>query len=169
MFFALWPTPAARKALDQLAQSAARRADAKATRAKTLHLTLVFLGDCEPDRAAALTEGAAGCTAPAFDLAFDRLGCWKNNGIVWLAPTVPPPSLLALERQLRQLALDQGVPVDRRPYSPHLTLARKARRAFVVEDSPPIAWRAERFCLVESELSPGGSRYREIASWPLSG
>ncbi len=168
LFFALWPSPAARKALEGLAQSAARRADAKPTRADTLHLTLVFLGNCTADQAVALRDGAATCASPCFELVFDRLGCWKNNGIVWLAPSASPPALLALERQLRELAAGLKLPLDRRPYSPHLTLARKARKALVAEDSPPLAWQVERFCLIESELHSSGSRYREVASWRLS-
>lgn len=169
LFFALWPPAALRLALDDLAASAARRADARPSRAETLHLTLVFLGHCAPGQVARLQAGAAQIELPPFVIAFDQLGCWPGNGIVWLAPSSPPPELLALEAALRALAKAQGCRVERRPYVPHLTLARRAQTPFSAQTIAALSWRAERLSLVESMLTPRGPRYRDLASWPLSG
>jgi 2'-5' RNA ligase len=66
--------------------------------------------------------------------------------------------------------------VERRPYHPHLTLARARRGG----DARPAAaeaelagfggspWRADRVHLVRSHLGPP-LRYEPIASWPLGG
>ena len=167
MFFALWPSAEAREGILDIARRAARRADARLTRAETLHLTLVFLGQCSPAQVEGLLDGAANSATPSFPLCFDRLGCWKGNGIVWLAPSKPPVELRTLEANLRALAKTQGCSIDPRPYAPHLTLARKAQLAFAEETIAPLAWVAERFALVESVLTPRGSSYRDLASWRL--
>lgn len=169
LFFALWPPAELRVMLEDLAASASRRASARPNRAETLHLTLVFLGHCAPGQVARLQAGAARIELPPFVIAFDQLGCWPGNGIVWLAPSAPPPELLALEAALRALAKTQGCRVERRPYAPHLTLARRAQSAFSAETIVALSWRAERVSLVESMLTPRGPRYRDLASWPLSG
>ncbi|MBI3149674.1 MAG: RNA 2',3'-cyclic phosphodiesterase [Betaproteobacteria bacterium] len=167
LFFALWSPAAVRERLGVLVQAAARRAEARPTRPETLHLTLVFLGNCRTDQVAALCAGAAACRVEPFMLAFDQLGCWKTKGIVWLAPQLPAPELLALEQRLRQLALGLGLELDRRPYAPHLTLARKARLPFPAQALEALRWPVEDFRLIESRLTPAGPTYHELARWPL--
>lgn len=168
LFFALWPDPAVRSDLDQLAQAAAARAAAKPTRVESLHLTLLFLGECTAPQTEALFGAVAESAVSAFDLSLDRLGCWTGNGIVWLAPRQPPQALLALQRRLRRVARAADCRLDRRPFAPHLTLARKAQRPFPEENCPPLVWRVQRFALVESVLGPAGAAYRELAGWPLT-
>jgi 2'-5' RNA ligase len=69
-----------------------------------------------------------------------------------------------------------GVPPEKRPFSPHLTLARleppgvpEKLRAAIQEN----AWRefgsvvAEEFHLIESKLKPGGAEYTTLETFPF--
>ena len=67
-----------------------------------------------------------------------------------------------------------GKPPDDRPFHGHLTLARVAKHAHV--DLRPLAgtpidaqWRVDSLCLVESRLSPAGSRYEVVERVSLHG
>jgi 2'-5' RNA ligase len=167
LFFALWPTPQVRAELDALAHAAAARAEARVTRAETLHLTLVFIGACDPARHARLEADAAGCAGGSFDITFDRLGSWSRNGIVWLAPSAIPPELQEVQERLAAITRALGFKLDARPYSPHITLARKAQRFLPPEKVEPLRMRAQAFTLVRSELTREGPRYVSLKSWPL--
>jgi len=69
------------------------------------------------------------------------------------------------------------IEADRRPYHPHLTLARckppwsraAVERLTAAFGSDPVAsFRADRVSLVESELRRSGGRYRTVAAYPLA-
>jgi 2'-5' RNA ligase len=68
-----------------------------------------------------------------------------------------------LTRELARL----GLRAEERPYVPHVTLLRNARRAPARNTFSPIDWRAREFVLVESVAANGGSGYEVIARWPL--
>ncbi|MDH5265059.1 MAG: RNA 2',3'-cyclic phosphodiesterase, partial [Betaproteobacteria bacterium] len=64
LFFALWPDAAARAALADLARATANRYGGRAVPAANLHLTLVFLGEVDPARIAALRRAVDGLASP---------------------------------------------------------------------------------------------------------
>lgn len=167
LFFALWPDAAVRSALDRLAGELHRLRGGRRTRAETLHLTLVFVGNLPRERLPALQAAAAGIQAPAFTLTLDRTDCWPHNRIAHATASQTPAALLALVAALEQGLSGLGIPFDHRPYKAHVTLVRKAdcRRA----DRPiaPIAWHAREFVLVESALSAEGARYAILGHYPL--
>ena len=65
-----------------------------------------------------------------------------------------------------EAALDAaGIGFDRRPYRPHLTLARKVVR---LEPAGPIAtleWPVRDFALIESLSTRAGSRYEPLGCY----
>jgi len=67
---------------------------------------------------------------------------------------------------LEAAAANCGLSTDTRPYTAHITLARRARHLPDVKIEP-ITWRAEAFSLVESCSEPEGVLYRVIKQWPL--
>ncbi len=97
-----------------------------------LHLTLAFLGQVPSARLEALLDMAAAIEAAPFDLCLDRLLRWRN-GILLLAPSQPPGALLRLRHALRSGLAELELPVETRPFSAHLTLARDAAP---LEDAP---------------------------------
>jgi 2'-5' RNA ligase len=53
-------------------------------------------------------------------------------------------------------------------FRPHVTLARDGVRRAQRGDVAPIGWKVDRLALVASTLAPGGSRYADVATWPLA-
>lgn len=164
LFFALLPPPAVREALTDVAASVPR--PARRVHPQDLHLTLAFLGAVDP--APALLEAgtaAAAAGAPCV-LQLDHFGCWRRAGIAWAAPVRPPEALASLHAGLAAALARRGYPGESRAFRPHVTLARRARRA-----PPPAAvpeWSVVELVLLASGPPPP-PRYRVQARWPLSG
>lgn len=128
-FIAVCLPPEVKKAL-AAAQDAMRAAGAKGnfTRAENLHLTLVFLGEVEPARLAAVRSAMDGVERAAFDAVLDRLGRFSRPGgdIQW-AGLAPNAALDALQLDLTQKLAAEGFALETRTFTPHLTLARELR------------------------------------------
>ena len=135
-------------------------------RRDTLHLTLAFVGEVQRDRLPALREAAGRLVWEPFTLQLDRLGCWQHNHIAWAGARHTPPALARLASDLAHNLRAAGCVLERRAFVPHLTLLRRVENGFACRDMAPLAWPAERFVLVESQRTPDGARYRELAAWP---
>lgn len=166
-FFAAWPDAATQRELGRWAQAAGRECGGRATRRENIHLTLVFLGNVAAARLDELKTAAAGIAGGCCELAVDRLGYWPHNRIVWAGTSVTPPSLESLAATLTQALATAGFAFDRRPYVPHVTLVRKARRAPSFAPRP-LLWRVEEFALVRSGRDDRGSRYEVAERWRLA-
>lgn len=165
VFFALWPDEATRRAIVRATRAAVRRCGGRRTPQENLHVTLAFLGPLAPEdlsRVLAITPPPA---AP-FELVLDRLGLWDRSQILWLAPTEIPSELIELERRLWDRLVALGFERERRPYLPHVTLARKARA--VRGRAAPVDWRVDGIELVESKTGPRSSRYEVLERWDFS-
>jgi 2'-5' RNA ligase len=166
VFFALWPDDPARARLAALGVRVAGEGGGRPVPAANLHLTLAFLGDVAVDRSGVAKRVAAGIRGTAFELALDRLGSFRRAGVGWAGPTRIPPSLAGLQSALDGALRAAGFDLEERAFAAHLTLARKLARplpAMAIE--PGVAWRVERFVLVESARESG--RYTEVAAWEL--
>jgi 2'-5' RNA ligase len=164
LFFALWPDEATRGAIARAARRPVRLSGGRPMAKRNLHITIAFLGALDEEgfeRAAAVPPIATG----AFELVLDLLGYWRESRVLWLAPSVVPTELTALERELWVGLEAQGFERERRIYRPHLTLARRAR---AVEGSiAPVRWQIAGLALVESVPLPRGVHYEPLREWPL--
>ncbi len=165
LFFALWPDDPTRSRFAAALESLPRL-PGRPVPVRNLHITLVFLGEVNAEQQQVLRAGADTLHAQSFDLTISQLGCWPHAAVAWLAPEVVPPALVDLVAQLQSVCRRAGFEPDRRPYSPHLTIARKVRQ---VEPAipVPIHWQINTFALVESVPDRAGSEYRPLAIWPL--
>lgn len=170
LFFALWPDPAARDVLAELAGQAAREAGGHATATEKLHVTVVFLGTIDAMQVARLADiaGEAAGRVDAFDLALERVG-GTASGIAWITPLAVPPALLDLHARLHQGLQAGGFRVEARAFRPHVTLARNCIRRPGRHTTGTVRWRADAVSLVASQPQRGGARYRDLAAWPLGG
>jgi len=177
---ALWPPPDAVSEL--LAAVEEVRDDAphlRWTRPEQWHLTLAFLGDVPDDRRPGLDERLARAANrhPPLTLRFAGGGRFGSRLLFTRVDGDREP-LTRLAASVTAAARRSKIPVDDRPYRPHLTLARSRGG----EDLRPVAarlepfagaaWTASHLDLVESRLGkgPGGTAgYVSIASWPLTG
>ena len=180
-FVALALDPHARAAVE--AAAGALRGDAAADPAgalrwgapETWHLTLRFLGDVPPATAAALggalADAAARC-APV-DLRFTGAGTFPPAGrprVVWIG-VAATPALLAAHRVVEDACAAVGLGRERRPFRPHLTVARvrpdraldpMALGAALARVGFVVATRVASLHLMRSDLSPAGARHSTL-------
>jgi 2'-5' RNA ligase len=165
LFFALWPDQRIRSAL--LKARAGGIDGARPTHPDDLHLTLVFVGDVDPDLLPCIEAAGDDVAVAAFELALHRVETWPRQRLLAAAPDDPPPALFNLVSQLQQNLLPCGIQPEPRRYRPHVTLARKAART----DPAPVAipWPVQDFVLARSGVAGGGSSggYQVLRSWRL--
>jgi 2'-5' RNA ligase len=146
---------------------------------ENLHVTTKFIGEWPEPRLDEMKRALASVPAiGSFEIAVKGLGWFPNPGrprIFW-AGVEGGEAMRSLARATEDAVADLGVPVDKRDYSPHLTLAR-IRETVVLDrlrdtlQSFPAgcgfdfgSFRATRFFLY---LSAGG-RYTQLAGFPLA-
>ena len=167
LFFALWPDPGLQEALAGKARETLGRRRARLTPAANLHITLAFLGETGAEARACAERVAGGLDGEPFTLVLDRLGYWGRRGLLWAGPNTVPAPLADLAEELGRALEDCGFERERRPFRPHLTLARKAPKLPSRMALDPLEWPVERFVLVASRLGPGGPEYGIVGEWPL--
>jgi len=165
LFFALWPSSEAARALGDWAREVQRTAGGRATRDETIHLTLAFLGDADPEKAIAAARAVRG---EAFELPMDTARYWPRQRIVWAGPGEMPGALERLAKQLSARLAAAGFVLEERPFAAHVTLLRKAGKPAVLAALPEVRWRADEFLLVRSTPSTLGSRYEPVSRFPLA-
>ena len=104
---------------------------------ENIHLTLVFLGECDARKTAAAKAAMDTINFGPFDVNIERVGRFKRDGgDIWWAGAEAKKPLVDLQRELTDKLTPAGFTLDRRNYSPHITLGRK-----VVTDAAP--WQVE--------------------------
>lgn len=163
LFFALWPDDTLRERLATLARATRRACGGRPTAPARLHLTLAFIGDVDPERAAALAALTAALPCRAGDWTLDRLGHFRRGGIVWAGSQAPSAPLEALHRDLRQtlVSLDLATPSQR--FLPHVTLLRQAPTAPTRGLASPLTWHYTQAALVHSRHDGKRHRYVTLA------
>jgi 2'-5' RNA ligase len=148
-----------------------------------LHITTKFIGEWPEARLEEMTRALAGVpVAGPIEIAVKGIGWFPNQRkprVFWAGVDGGEP-LRALARATDQAVAELGVPVEERPYSPHLTLARireavpgEAVTLDALHDTLRTlpagcgfdfgAFRASRFFLY---LSAGG-KHTQLAGFPL--
>ncbi len=158
LFLALWPDEHVRQALLACRDAWQWGSHAGPVPPRHLHLTLHFLGELPRARMAELVDGLA-VPLSAFEVTLAPLAVWPNGVAVW-EPSFCPQALSYLHQQLGQALTRLGVPLEDRPYRPHVTLARRARDAQMPLSVPPLTWSVDHYALVES--CPGTPRRYEV-------
>jgi 2'-5' RNA ligase len=164
VFVALWPTPAVRTRLSEVADKLARLAvGGRQMAAANLHLTLAFIGMLQADRVATLARGLADCATPEFDWIVDRVGHFSGARVVW-AGGANNAHLHALAATVRELLESMTIDFDRKPFAAHVTLLRDVARWKTPHHAidPSIIWRCQRPTLVRSDPGPRGVSYTPV-------
>ena len=166
LFFALEPSEDALRALADCAARVARETGGRPMPADKIHLTLAFLGEV-PEVRIPEAEGAAEASGgPPFTLVLDRLGAFRRAGIAWAGASQPDPALLRLQGTLAAHLGARGFTLEPRPFSPHVTLARKVDKTLRDLPFEAVAWRVTDFALVRSNLVSG--KYETLRRWALA-
>jgi 2'-5' RNA ligase len=165
LFFALWPDEDAARSLAEISKSVAAQAGGKPVALERIHLTLAFLGELAPARAEAARSAAEATRSRGFDLILDELGSFRAAGVAWAGCSRLPHGLKGLQARLAKALASCGFTLEERPFTAHVTLARKISRAVARAPMPPVAWQAREYTLARSEAGTG--RYTVLETWPL--
>ncbi|MCE5255736.1 MAG: RNA 2',3'-cyclic phosphodiesterase [Spirochaetaceae bacterium] len=142
------------------------------------HLTLYFFGEVDDAALVSIAAAFVGiegkCAAPLL----------SSQGAIFLPnrrnprtccvgfSAEPQGSIDLIVEAARRAAKPAGLPVDNRPWAPHLSLARikSAPCGFSVELPPaqPLAFMPCSFDLMESVLLPGGPRYSIVRKYAFA-
>jgi 2'-5' RNA ligase len=180
LFVALWPPPdAVSELLATVDDVRAHAPGLRWTRPEQWHLTLAFLGNVPDDRRPELDQrlGRAASRHPPMTLRFAGGGRFGSR-LLFTRVDGDRETLTRLAASVAAAARRSRIPVDDRPYRPHLTLARGRGEvdlrpvAARLESFAGGAWTASRLDLVESRLGrgpAGTARYVAVNAWPLAG
>jgi 2'-5' RNA ligase len=149
---------------------------------ENLHITLVFLGDIFAGQAHALaaTLDAEAAACPPLHIRVHGLGFFgppRAPRVVW-AGVEAPPSLELLYVRLAKAARAMGIPIESRPYRPHVTLARirssrnaDALTSFLASHKSAFVGEfiAPRACLFRSRLDAPRPLHTVLHAAPLKG
>jgi 2'-5' RNA ligase len=167
LFFALWPPESQREVLAQACEGLPG-VPGRWTRPPDLHLTLVFVGAVDAHLFGCVAAAGDDIALEPFELRLERICGWSKQAL-WVAEIAKAPSaLLHLVSQLQQNLLVCGLEPEKRPYRPHLTLARKAPPIMPTPLNLPshLHWRVNDFVLVASRPRQGAS-YQVLRRWSL--
>ena len=146
--------------------------------ADQIHLTLSFLGEVGEAALERLTGQLARITLSEIEIHFSGTGCFPDRRrprVLWIG-LEPNPRLNALAALVREAVLACGIPLEERPFSPHITLAR------IKLPSPGMcdafldrgkklrlpALRVREFTIFQSRLTTQGAVHTPVRSFPLS-
>ena len=127
------------------------------TTAENLHLTLAFIGEY-PD-AQPVLDALADVAFSPFEIQLDGMGCF---GDLWWAGMRESPPLEALARAVRRALAAHGIPFDRKRFSPHITLLRKAAGKMPGVRLAEAAMTVEAVSLMRSDRGRSGMIYTEL-------
>ncbi|MET0025925.1 MAG: RNA 2',3'-cyclic phosphodiesterase [Sedimenticola sp.] len=166
LFFALWPDQAVRKGLLRISRNLPRHGG-RQLHPEDLHITLVFLGMVEADEYDCVVNAADRVAGQPFRFSIDRVDYWKRPRVLWCGPSETPAAMTELVQNLQQQLSVCGFEPEKRVYSPHVTLARKAHPVDAYPLEAPLPWEVEEFALVVSQGGREPPHYNVLKKWTL--
>ncbi len=172
LFFAL-PLPPHIK--DLLVAQQAGIPGARWVTPENMHLTLCFLGDTDGVSADLLCEAVSQIQVQSFDLQLEGVNTFSSRGetrVLWVG-IKKEEKLFRLQKKIAQLARQEGLPIESRKYTPHITIARlkecPSRRVGEYLTTHNIftapSWEIAGFSLFSSHFTKQGNVYCEEAEF----
>lgn len=146
-------------------------------RPENLHITLKFLGEVAEGKLGAIRSALSEIRSnQEISLEFRGLGFFPNekHPRVFWAGMEASSNLKILAADIDGAMQKQGIPCEKREFSPHLTLARIERPRLPEALSAAIAanmhrefgpLKTSKFHLIQSKLKPSGAEYTTLASF----
>jgi len=162
-FIAAWPDDATRRRLQQLIEALApRMPKARPMQPRNLHLTLAFIGTLDDAAAAHVAGASSDLVRNTFEWSIDALGWFARARVAWaggLSNAQLDAAAACARARLDQLV----IPYDRKPFVPHVTLFRDARRFDCSGPlTPPLAWRTSTVALYAAARDAAGPIYCRV-------
>ena len=147
---------------------------------ENLHITLWFFGEVTESQSESLRRVLDGIDVPAFDLGIAGAGAFPMSGsprVIWFGLPEGRNGLVSVYDRLRVRLTPLGFQSERRPYSPHLTVARVKdvrrqdvaiiRSILTASHVSAGSCRVETITLFRSRTSPHGAQYERLLRVPL--
>ncbi|WP_292366109.1 MULTISPECIES: RNA 2',3'-cyclic phosphodiesterase [unclassified Methanoculleus] len=140
-----------------------------------LHITVKFLGEVDPALIEPIVEALRTVRADPFEMTVGHAVCNppRRPRVVW-CDVADAGESAALARQVDDLLAPLGFSREKRPFRPHVTLARvkefhpsQCREAASTPREPLGTCRVESIKLKKSMLTPRGSIYEDLAEVAL--
>jgi len=132
---------------------------------ENLHLTLVFLGECDERQVEAVKSVMNDVHVPEVTLMLDRVGCFRRDGgDTWWIGLKENKSLSDLQANLSARLQQKGFVLESRKYVPHVTIGREVRLhdRFVPPKVSQFSFTAKSIELMKSERINGKLSYIRI-------
>jgi 2'-5' RNA ligase len=156
----------------------------RAVRPEAVHLTLKFLGNVPSDRVDTLVEALRSVAGnrPAFAATLNGSGVFPSPTkarVLWLGIGAGRKALGELHLGIEDAVAGLGYARDRKPFNPHLTVARLGERtsradrllaANTLANAPHpdgVEIPVRSIALMQSNLSRSGAIHRQLAVLPL--
>lgn len=130
---------------------------------ENMHLTLAFIGDYDdPDL---VKDVISGIEIRPFDISIRGVGAFRD---LWWAGIDGSAPLMAVSRRLRRALSDAGIPFDRKKFSPHITIIRRAEGSLSdvpseeLEESFGASMTVDHISLMRSDRGRHGMIYTEL-------
>jgi 2'-5' RNA ligase len=160
LFIAIRLSPEMKAALTDAQRAMFRRGvRGNFTSEENLHLTLAFIG--EYPSAEAVMDALSGVVFTPFDLRLDGIG---RFGDLWWAGLRESAALTAVVRRVRRALAEHAIPFDRKRFTPHITLLRKATRDAAEIPIAPAAMTVRTLSLMSSSRGRNGMIYTELGT-----
>ena len=144
----------------------------------SLHITLKFLGDVPDKGVRPIDENLKRVQASRFEVVVSGVGFFPNERaphVFWAG--VRSTRLARLADEVGNCMVELGFKSERRPFRPHLTLARARGNARIegrfvdgartCRDREFGTFKTDRFFLYESRLEPSGAVYTKLGEYLL--
>jgi 2'-5' RNA ligase len=157
-----------------------RGASVRWTKGDQLHITLVFIGEVSDERAGTIVESLRDpIPHPPFRFDLGGIGAFPPHGaprVLWIGVTSGAESIVRIQEMVADRLETVGVEREKRPFSPHITMARwRDSRPSDRPRSPsadPLAIahvHVKSVTLFQSRTSSAGSTYTRLVETPLAG
>jgi 2'-5' RNA ligase len=158
LFIAIKLNSELRNALTDVQQRLIRRGiRGNYTNTDNLHITLAFIGEYdEPDF---VTEVISEVPFSPFPISLSTLGHFGN---LWWVGLDDNDELDSYVKRLRKALSEAGIPFDKKKFSPHITLIRKAIGTLPAVSVPKTVMSVDHISLMSSKRGTKGMIYTEI-------
>lgn len=152
-----------------------------------IHLTLAFLGELTDEQLAKAIEAAevAAQQVSPFEYSLSGLGIFgspRQPRVIWMGVEEPSGKLVQLHRALNRELRQRRFEVEKRPFSPHLTLSRvkaplkpdeqqRLQGLLANQQKLPSSplHKVRHLSVMKSELLRSGAKYTCLQDCPLRG
>ena len=127
------------------------------TARENMHLTLAFIGEY-PDKEQVM-DALSSVSFSSFSIALKGMGCFRD---LWWAGMDESAPLTAVVRRIRRALAENEIPFDKKRFSPHITLIRKATGTMPGIQIDKVSMPVKSISLMRSDRGKRGMIYTMV-------